>query len=103
MRGSGGAGAARCCHSDRCRCHCLLLGLEQAPAHALHAAFALRSVGIIGFMLGGGQGNISPWVGLGADQLLALEMVLANGTVVEANESERGGVGGAAGAATAVR
>lgn len=32
-------------------------------------------------------------VGLGADQLLALEMVLANGTVVEANTSERGMTG----------
>ncbi|GBF92671.1 hypothetical protein Rsub_05040 [Raphidocelis subcapitata] len=60
------------------------------------------SVGVTGFVLGGGQGDISPLVGLGADQLLEAEVVTANGTVVTASKDShpdlfwalRGGGGG---------
>ncbi|KAI8469259.1 MAG: hypothetical protein J3K34DRAFT_513562 [Monoraphidium minutum] len=43
-------------------------------------------VGVTGFVLGGGQGDISPYVGLGSDQLVEAEVVLANGSVVLANK-----------------
>ncbi|KAI8469260.1 MAG: hypothetical protein J3K34DRAFT_513563 [Monoraphidium minutum] len=44
------------------------------------------SVGVTGFVLGGGQGDITPYVGIGSDQLVEAEVVLANGSVVLANK-----------------
>jgi hypothetical protein len=43
------------------------------------------SVGLVGYILGGGMGDITPYVGLACDQVLELEIVLWNGTVVRAN------------------
>lgn len=44
-------------------------------------------VGIPGWNLGGGFGRLGRYLGLGCDNVEALEMVLANGTVVEATAS----------------
>ncbi|GFH49986.1 hypothetical protein CTEN210_06462 [Chaetoceros tenuissimus] len=60
------------------------------------------SVGITGFVLGGGGGDISPYVGYGVDIVKEFELVLYDGTVVKASEEEnadlywasRGGGGG---------
>lgn len=60
------------------------------------------SVGITGYTLGGGMGDVTPYTGYAADLLTELEMVLYNGTVVTANEEQhpdlfwasRGGGGG---------
>jgi FAD/FMN-containing dehydrogenase len=60
------------------------------------------SVGIAGYTLGGGMGDVTPYTGYAADLLTELEMVLYNGTVVTANEEQhsdlfwasRGGGGG---------
>ena len=44
------------------------------------------SVGMAGYVLGGGMGDITPYVGLACDQVLELEIVLWNGTVVRASK-----------------
>eukprot|EP00128_Syssomonas_multiformis_P015447 Colp12_sorted_trinity150504_noHs@18271 len=43
------------------------------------------TVGIVGWSLGGGHGPFAPAFGLGVDNILEAEVVLANGTVVMAN------------------
>ena len=48
------------------------------------------SVGITGFVLGGGGGDTSPWVGYGADIAERFEIVLADGSVVNASSTENG-------------
>ena len=40
----------------------------------------------IGYMLGGGLGFLGRILGLGCDRLLNVEVVLADGSVVNANE-----------------
>lgn len=60
------------------------------------------SVGITGFVLGGGAGDVSPYVGYGVDIVKEFQIVLYDGTVVKASEDEnpdlywasRGGGGG---------
>ena len=60
------------------------------------------SVGITGFTLGGGSGDITPYAGYAIDLLTEVEMVLYNGTIVTCSEDEnpdlfwatRGGGGG---------
>lgn len=60
------------------------------------------TVGISGFHLGGGHSPLSSFYGLAADQVLSLQVVLANGTIVTANDCSnsdlfyalRGGGGG---------
>ena len=60
------------------------------------------SVGITGFILGGGAGDVSPYVGYGVDIVKEFQLVLYDGTVVKASENEnpdlywasRGGGGG---------
>ena len=44
-------------------------------------------VGLGGLILGGGQGDVSPYVGLACDQVKALEMVLYNGSVIRASKN----------------
>ena len=44
-------------------------------------------VGLGGYMLGGGQGDGTPYMGLFCDQLVSIEMVLYNGTVIVANST----------------
>ncbi|KAF8070896.1 xylO [Scenedesmus sp. PABB004] len=60
------------------------------------------SVGVAGFVLGGGFGSFHRWAGLGADQLIALTGVTAAGGLITANATHhadllwasRGGGGG---------
>lgn len=60
------------------------------------------SVGVTGWVLGGGHSPMSSMAGLGVDSALAFDMVLANGTSITASRSEnskifwalRGGGGG---------
>ena len=60
------------------------------------------SVGIAGYTLGGGMGDVTPYTGYAADLLQEIEMVLYNGTVIKASRDEheslfwasRGGGGG---------
>ena len=66
------------------------------------------SVGIAGWVMGGGHGPLSPWLGLGVDQLLEISIIIANGSLVIANKQNnsdlfwalRGGGGSAFGIAT---
>ena len=61
-----------------------------------------HSVGIVGWTIGGGKGLTSPMYGLGVDQLLHVELVSANGSILTANFTHkedlfyaiRGGGGG---------
>lgn len=46
------------------------------------------TVGVIGWSVGGGHGPMAPGYGLGVDNILELEVVLANGTLVTANAQE---------------
>jgi len=46
------------------------------------------SVGIAGYATGGGQGDTTPWVGLGVDDVLSYDIVLYNGTSVTASRTE---------------
>jgi len=60
------------------------------------------SVGITGYVLGGGMGDVTPYAGLATDQAKAFDIVLYNGTEVTASPDEnedlywalRGGGGG---------
>lgn len=60
------------------------------------------SVGLVGFVLGGGSGDTTPWVGWATDIATEFDVILYNGTKVVANENEnpdlfwalRGGGGG---------
>jgi hypothetical protein len=44
-----------------------------------------HSVGVAGWSTGGGHGPFAGWAGLGVDNLLEVELVTANGTLVTAN------------------
>ncbi|KAI8469261.1 MAG: hypothetical protein J3K34DRAFT_470084 [Monoraphidium minutum] len=78
MTGNVGAGATNA------------IWLHAVATSGIPGAAALigscASVGVTGFVLGGGQGDISPYVGMGSDQLVEAEVVLANGSVVLANK-----------------
>jgi FAD/FMN-containing dehydrogenase len=59
-----------------------------ATAHGLAAVTGnVGAVGVAGFLLGGGYGPLTPRFGLGADNLLGAEIVLADGRRVWADES----------------
>lgn len=61
--------------------------LDQALPHGLAAVLGtVGSVGVAGLLLGGGLSTLSGVAGLGADNLLAAEVVLADGRVVRADE-----------------
>jgi len=45
------------------------------------------TVGIVGWSLGGGLGVLSPMYGLGVDQILEVEMVGADGSIIVANQN----------------
>lgn len=46
------------------------------------------TVGVIGWSVGGGHGPMAPGYGLGVDNILEVEVVLANGTLVVANAQQ---------------
>ncbi|KAJ9442267.1 hypothetical protein DIPPA_09121 [Diplonema papillatum] len=67
------------------------------------------TVGLVGWALGGGHGPFAPWLGLGADQVLAVDIVRASGKHVRATANNkysdlfgalRGGGGGTWGIVT---
>jgi len=68
------------------------------------------SVGVVGWSLGGGHGPFAPSLGLGVDNLLAAELVDANGQLLMVNATSqadlfwalRGGGGSTWGVVTAV-
>jgi ribonuclease T2 len=68
------------------------------------------TVGIIGWSIGGGHGPFAPVAGLGVDNILEAEVVIANGSVVVANAKKnadlfwaiRGGGGSAWGIITSI-
>jgi FAD/FMN-containing dehydrogenase len=68
-----------------------LLGDVDAATHEHGMAFPvgiLSTTGAGGLILGGGMGYLSRKAGLSIDNLLGAEVVLADGSVVNANESE---------------
>jgi FAD/FMN-containing dehydrogenase len=86
------------------------LSAASAP-HGLAAVIAnVGAVGVAGFLLGGGYGPLTTRFGLGLDNLLGAEMVLADGRLVWADASQnqdlfwaiRGG-GGNFGVVTSMR
>lgn len=85
--------------------------IRAAEAHNLLAVTGtVGDVGYTGLTLGGGYGLLSPSLGMAIDNLISAELVLADGTVVTANEQEnpelfwaiRGG-GGNFGVVTSMR
>ena len=65
-----------------------ILSLSLHLAHTLIWALSPLSDLASGYALGGGLGDITPLVGLGCDQVVGLEMVLYNGTIITANKRE---------------
>jgi hypothetical protein len=55
---------------------------------ALYAIGTCPSVGITGYTTGGGSGDVTPFTGWGADDLLELQMVLWDGKLVTASADE---------------
>lgn len=53
---------------------------------------ATPTVGYIGWAMGGGFGNTTPYAGLGCDQFINWRLVLFNGTIVNANEHSQQGL-----------
>jgi hypothetical protein len=74
----------------------------SAPFGLAPVAGSSVTVGVVGFILGGGLGPLSRSFGFGSDQALEFEVVLADGSVVRANADDypelfwalRGGKGG---------
>lgn len=68
------------------------LGIEVSRALEAYKLVALTptvgDVGFTGWTLGGGYGPISPSAGLGVDNVIGAEVVLADGTLVTANEQQ---------------
>jgi hypothetical protein len=50
---------------------------------------AMPLVGYGGWSMGGGFGNLAPYVGIGCDQYINITVVMYNGTIVHANQAER--------------
>lgn len=62
---------------------------REAQAHGLATTGAtVSSVGVAGFTLGGGSGYLARRHGLGLDNLLSVEIVVADGRVLGASEAE---------------
>ena len=68
------------------------------------------TVGVIGWSIGGGHGPFAPSKGLGVDNILQVQIVIANGTLITANSNQntdiywaiRGGGGSNWGIITAI-
>lgn len=71
------------CDSHRAPAYLLPSTLPLLPPNSLTVTFPLFCT------QGGGFGLLGRYAGLACDSLVGLEMVLANGTVVKANKSER--------------
>lgn len=84
------------------RWHDAYAALAAHDASATLVGGACADVGVAGFLLGGGYSFLSRKFGLGCDQVLSLEMVLADGSKVMASQRDhpdlfwacRGGGGG---------
>jgi FAD/FMN-containing dehydrogenase len=62
---------------------------EAAQVHGLAPiGGTVSTVGVAGFTLGGGMGNLSRRFGLGVDNLLSAEVVTVTGDIVRASETE---------------
>ena len=76
--------------------------LEENKRDKIVIGSADPSVGVAGWVLGGGYGPFSSMSGLGVDSAISFHMVLANGTTITASNNEsteifwalRGGGGG---------
>lgn len=84
-------------------------GARQSPPRFVASGWA-QTVGVVGWSVGGGHGPFGVSKGFGVDNLLEVELVLANGTLATANAEEnpdlfwalRGGGGSVWGVITAV-
>lgn len=69
---------------------------------AIYGIGSCPSVGVIGYTLGGGSGDATPYTGWGVDPIVGFEIVLYNGTIAAVSKDEnpdlywalRGGGGG---------
>ena len=63
---------------------------QSASSNSLYVSSGwATTVGIIGWSLGGGHGPFAPSSGMGVDNIVAANIVLANGTLVEINSTSR--------------
>src|ERR1700722_16571230 len=67
---------------------CGSVEIETAKAGVATVLGQCPSVGVGGFLLGGGVGPLMSKCGLGCDNILAAELVLADGRVVKASAHE---------------
>jgi hypothetical protein len=68
------------------RCNEVLLQASRSGLTAV--AGAVGTLGMAGFTMSGGYGPLTPSLGLGVDNLLSAEIVLADGTLIRASEEE---------------
>ena len=85
--------------------------IKEASERGLYLATGwAATVGVVGWALGGGHGPFASQLGLGVDNTLEVEIILANGTLVTANDQQntdlywalRGGGGSAWGIITSI-
>eukprot|EP00984_Skeletonema_dohrnii_P010711 scaffold4199_cov110-Skeletonema_dohrnii-CCMP3373.AAC.4 len=63
----------------------MLAYTADAFPEGIYVIGSCPTVGITGYATGGGQGDTTPWVGLGIDDVLSYDIVLYNGTAVTAS------------------
>ena len=53
-----------------------------------NSGIVIHSISTLGYSTGGGQGDVTPYVGLGVDDVLAYDIVLYDGRKITASETE---------------
>lgn len=78
-----------CLHADVIGALHKFQNSKSNPSGVMALIGAMPLVGYGGWSMGGGFGNLAPYVGIGCDQYQNVTVVLYNGTVVHANKEDR--------------